>query len=92
MFSVIMTAQELDCRIQINYSKLQGTTNEKLFQTMQQELYEFINNTAWTNHVYSKDERIECNIFITIEEQISSDEFKGKIQINSSRPVYGTSS
>lgn len=91
MFSVIVTAQELDCRIQINYSKLQGTTNEKLFQTMQQELYEFINNTAWTNHVYSKDERIECNIFITIEEQISSDEFKGKIQINSSRPVYGTS-
>ncbi len=89
--STILSAQELDCRIQINHSKLQGTTNDKLFQTMQQELYEFVNNTAWTKHVYSKDERIECNIFITIEEQISSDEFKGKIQVTSSRPVYGAS-
>jgi len=91
LFGSIASAQELDCRIQVNHSKLQGTTNDKLFQTMQQELYEFINNTAWTNHIYAKDERIECNIFITIEEQISSDEFKGKIQITSSRPVYGTS-
>lgn len=88
-FSAI--SQELDCRIQINHSKLQGTTNDKLFQTMQQELYEFINNTNWTNHVYSRDERIECNIFITVESQISSDEFSGKIQISSSRPVYNTS-
>jgi hypothetical protein len=93
ILAIAITAhsQELDCRIQINHSKLQGTTNDKLFQTMQQELYEFINNTAWTNHVYAKDERIECNIFITIEEQISSDEFKGKIQVTSSRPVFGTS-
>lgn len=89
--AITASSQELDCRIQINHSKLQGTTNDKLFQTMQQELYEFINNTAWTKHVYSKDERIECNIFITIEEQISSDEFKGKIQVTSSRPVFGTS-
>lgn len=91
LFGSIVSAQELDCRIQVNHSRLQGTTNDKLFQTMQQELYEFINNTAWTKHIYAKDERIECNIFITIEEQISSDEFKGKIQITSSRPVYGTS-
>jgi hypothetical protein len=83
--------QELDCRIQINHSKLQGTNNDKLFQTLQQALYEFINNTAWTNHVFAKDERIECNIFITVDEQISSDEFKGKIQIQASRPVFGTS-
>lgn len=97
IFLVVLTtayaavSQELDCRIQVNHSKLQGTTNDKLFQTMQQELYEFINNTAWTKHVYAKDERIECNIFITIEEQISSDEFKGKIQVSSSRPVFGAS-
>lgn len=91
LFAFLANAQELDCRIQVNHSRLTGTTNDKLFQTMQQELYEFINNTAWTNHVYDRDERIECNIFITIEEQISSDEFKAKIQITSSRPVFGTS-
>ncbi len=91
LFAILGNAQELDCRIQVNHSRLQGTTNDKLFQTMQQELYEFINNTAWTDHVYDRDERIECNIYITIEDQISSDEFKAKIQITSSRPVFGTS-
>ena len=91
IITLSLNAQELDCRIQVNHSKLQGTTNDKLFQTMQQELYEFINNTAWTNHVYNRDERIECNIYITIDNQISSDEFNAKIQVTSSRPVYGTS-
>ncbi len=84
-------AQELDCRIQVNYARLPGTTYQQLFQTLQQELYEFINNSTWTNHVYSRDERIECNIFITVEDAISSDEFSGTIQIQSSRPVYNTS-
>jgi hypothetical protein len=87
----ISIAQELDCRIQINHSKLQGTTYEKLFQTMNQELYKFVNNTNWTKNVFAKEERIECNIMITIDEQVSSDEFKGKIQVSSFRPVYGTS-
>jgi len=84
-------SQELDCRIQVNHSKLQGTTNDKLFQSLQQGLYEFINNQNWTTHVYNRDERIECNIFISIESQISSDEFNAKIQVSSSRPVYGVS-
>ncbi|MDD3740311.1 MAG: DUF4835 family protein [Bacteroidales bacterium] len=91
LLSLTFYAQELDCRIQINHSQLQGTTYDKLFQTMQQELYEFINNTAWTKHIYSKDERIECNFYITIDKELSSDEFMGKIQITASRPVYGTS-
>ncbi|MDR2835389.1 MAG: DUF4835 family protein [Bacteroidales bacterium] len=90
-FGFNILAQELDCRIQINYSSIQGTSNEKLFQAMQQSLYEFINNTKWTNNVYSKDEKIECNISIIVSEQISSDEFKGSIQITTSRPVYATS-
>lgn len=87
----LISAQELDCRIQINYSKIQGTSNEQVFQAMQQALYEFINNTKWTNNVFSRDEKLECNILIIVEEQISSDEFKGSIQVTSSRPVYGTS-
>lgn len=86
-----ISAQEIDCRIQLNYSRLPGTTYQQVFQTLQQQLYEFINNTVWTNHVYARDERIECNIFITVEEAISSDEFRATIQIQSSRPVFNTS-
>jgi hypothetical protein len=37
------------------------------------------------------DERIECNMFIQITEQISADEFKGNIQVQINRPVFNSS-
>ncbi len=84
-------AQEFDCQIQISHSQLQGTNYEKIFQSMRNDLYEFVNNTKWSNNIFSKNERIECNISITVEKEVASDEYSGKIQVTSSRPVYGTS-
>ncbi len=83
-------AQELRCNISISAQKIQGA-NRTLFETMQSDLYEFMNNRKWTDHQYSMDERIECNIFINIDEQISSDEFKGSIQVQARRPVFNAS-
>ena len=85
-----LLAQELRCNISISAQKLQGT-NKTVFETMQSDLYEFMNNRKWTDHQYSMDERIECNFFINLEEQISSDEFKGSIQVQARRPVFGSS-
>ncbi|HOE05872.1 MAG TPA: DUF4835 family protein [Bacteroidales bacterium] len=89
--TLLLQAQELDCRIQVNYSKLQGTSYQQIFSTFQQSMYEFINNTNWTNNVFQKDERIECNFNFNLTEQVSSDEYKGTLQITYSRPVFGTS-
>jgi len=83
-------AQELRCNIQVNTQKIQGT-NRTVFQTLQTSIYEFMNNTAWTNHVYGFDERIECNIMLNITEQLGSDEYKGTIQVQARRPVFNSS-
>lgn len=83
-------AQELRCNISISAQKIQGA-NRTLFETMQSDLYEFMNNRKWTDHQYSMDERIECNIFINLDEQVSSDEFKGSIQVQARRPVFNAS-
>jgi hypothetical protein len=61
-----------------------------VFENMQRDLYEFMNNTVWTNHVFSYAERIDCNILINLNEQLSADEFRGTIQIQVSRPVFNT--
>ncbi|MDR3236233.1 MAG: DUF4835 family protein [Prevotellaceae bacterium] len=84
------TAQEFRCNLSVNTSKIQGT-NKSVFQTLQKDLNDFISNTAWTNNKFSTYERIECSFFLTITEQIGSNEFKGTLQIQSSRPVYGSS-
>lgn len=92
-FAKNLFSQEINCSIQVSHQKIQGT-NVEVFKTLQKELYEFINNRNWTEHIYDNekyDERIECSILINLNEQVSSDEYKGTVQIVARRPVYGTS-
>jgi hypothetical protein len=80
-----LRAQELLCNIQVSAQRIQGS-NRQVFQTMQRDIYEFMNNTVWTNHVYNYSERIDCNILINLTEQLSADEFRGTIQVQLRRP------
>ncbi|MCF0206227.1 MAG: DUF4835 family protein [Bacteroidales bacterium] len=89
--AALSLAQEFDCQIQVSHPQLQGANYDKIFQSLRSDLYEFVNQTKWTNNVFSKSERIECAITITVEKEVASDEYSGKIQVTSSRPVYGTS-
>ncbi len=83
-------SQELRCNISISHQRIQGA-NQNLFRTMQSDIYEFMNNRKWTDHVYSYDEKLKCNIMILLEEQISADEFRGTIQVQLIRPVFDSS-
>jgi hypothetical protein len=83
-------AQEFMCQVSVNSPQVEGT-EKKVFQTLQTELYEFVNNRKWTNYVYKTEERIECSILITITDRISSDQFKAKVNVVLQRPVYKTS-
>lgn len=83
------SSQELKCNVQIVSQQVQGT-NKQVFQTLQSAIFEFMNNRVWTTNVFSPEERIECNIYFNITEQISADEFRGTLQIQSRRPVFNT--
>jgi hypothetical protein len=95
IFSVLLFAangfaQELRCNVTVSAQRIQGA-NQNLFQTMQSDIYEFMNNRKWTDHIYSYDEKLRCNIMILLEEQLSADEFRGTIQIQLIRPVFDSS-
>lgn len=83
-------SQELLCNVRVNSSQIQ-TSDRKAFQTMQTEIYEFVNNRNWTTKNIQNEERIECTFVININKKISSDEYEASIQIQSTRPVFGTS-
>ena len=83
------SSQELYCNVQISAQKIQGS-NRQVFITMQRDVYEFMNNTVWTNLVVSYAERIDCSILINLTDQLSADEFRGTIQVQLSRPVFNT--
>lgn len=84
-----LVAQELEIRIQVNHTQLQGANTSK-FEELQKSLTEFAANQIWTNNVFKPEERIKCNILFNITKEVYTDEFQATMQIISNRPVYGT--
>lgn len=88
LLTVNTIAQELNCQVNIQKPQIQGSS-EQLFRDMQKDIFEFLNQTRWTNHNYSNEERIDCSMQIKIS-GYSGNKFSGTIQVISNRPVYGT--
>jgi len=86
-FSV--SSQELNCKIFINDAEI-GVSNKKLFETMQNDIFEYMNNTKWTSSNYKTHEKINCSITINILEALSATSFKGSLQLQISRPVFNS--
>ncbi len=83
-------SQEFYCNVKINSRQVEGT-EKRVFEDLQSALFEFINNRKWTNFQYENVERIECSILLTITQRVSSDEFKGSLNIALRRPVFNSS-
>ncbi|PID69789.1 MAG: DUF4835 domain-containing protein [Flavobacteriales bacterium] len=84
-----LRAQELNALVIVNSQQIQGT-NRQVFNTLQTAVSEYLNNTKWTSQKYKPHERINCAVTLNILEQPSTNEFKGNIQIQVSRPVYNS--
>lgn len=85
----MVAAQELKCDIRINSNQVAGT-DKTVFQNLQTAMYEFINNTKWTNINFKTAEKIECSIAITIKER-DGNSFSGELNMALRRPCYKAS-
>ena len=84
-----IAAQELNCRVSINSSQVQGT-NTQVFQTLENALMEFINEQEWTTADYSYAERIACNFSIVVKEYSDDGTFKCELTVQSTRPAFNS--
>ena len=90
MLSSVTTAQELNCKVKILHSQVQGT-NTSVFETLETALNEFMNNRSWTELQFSEVERIECTFNITIKTyDVEENRFTGELLFQSSRPVFNS--
>lgn len=90
MLSSVVTAQELNCKVKILHSQVQGT-NTSVFETLETALNEFMNNRSWTELQFSEVERIECTFNITIKTyNVEENKFTGELLFQSSRPVFNS--
>ena len=83
-------AQELEARVTVNSTKIEGTRTE-VFESLQQKLTDFLNNHKWTEIPFRENEKIQCNFNITVNKYNQQENsFECTLLMNSMRPVYGS--
>lgn len=85
----VATAQELDCKVVVDYSKITNANNQ-IFKNLEVALNDFVNKTNWTDRKFQQNEKISCAMIIVLNEY-NSNNFSASIQVQSSRPVYNSS-
>ena len=89
--SVVATnAQELNMRVQVLAPTL-NNANKRSLDVLQNTIRDFVNSNKWTNETYLPQERIDCNLVINITAWDGNASYTADAQIQSSRPVYGSS-
>ncbi len=90
MASLSTQAQELNCNVVVNVGPQVETTERRVFTDMETAFFNFLNSRRWTDDVFTNDEKINCNLIITIESRPTVGNFTASVQIQSSRPVFNT--
>ena len=88
--SVVMQAQELQVKININHQQIQGT-DKAVFDNLQETLQQFVNEKQWTALQFQENERIQCTFNITVTKyDASNNRFTCTALIQANRPVYNS--
>jgi hypothetical protein len=81
-------AQELQVKVSVNHSQIQGT-DASVFDNLQQNIEQFMNERAWTSLQFQKNERIQCNLNLTVNKYVRDENrFECTALIQANRPVY----
>ena len=83
-------AQELEAKVVVNYSKIQGT-NTSVFTTLQDAMTDFLNTRKWSNAQYTTREKIACSFNLIVNEYSDDGRFGCNLMVQANRPVYNAS-
>ncbi len=83
-------AQELQVKVNINHSQIQGS-DVSVFENLQQTVEQFVNERQWTDLQFQKNERIVCSLNITVTKYIREENrFECTALIQANRPVFNS--
>lgn len=88
-FTIQLKAQEFNATVVVNADQT-NVSSLQVFRTLERDLTEFINERSWTNKVYANQERILASFNIIVS-NYDSDNFTASLQVQASRPVFGSS-
>ena len=81
-----LQAQELQCDVRVSSNKVHGS-DKTIYQNLQTSLYDFINNTKFTEINIKQAEKIECSMLVDVTSR-EGNYFTAEINLALRRPVY----
>ena len=81
-----LQSQELQCDVRVISNKVEGS-DKTIYQNLQNSLYEFINNTKFTEINFKQAEKIECSMLVDVKSR-DNNYFSAEINLALRRPVY----
>lgn len=90
LLSARIEAQEINAKVTINSSKIQGVDAE-VFTSLQNALVQLINERRWTDATFAQKERIECTFTLTLNSVTDGITYAGELQVSTRRPVFNSS-
>tara|TARA_B100000927_G_scaffold99313_1_gene80303 strand:+ start:354 stop:1262 length:909 start_codon:yes stop_codon:yes gene_type:complete len=90
-FSNLSISQIFNCEVQVIAPTLQNNpANEEIFSSLKNAMIEYINfGYNWTNDKFEQHEQIDVSFLLTLNSK-SGNDFSGKLQITSQRPVFNS--
>ena len=90
-FSKLYISQIFNCEVQVIAPTLQNNpANEEIFSSLKNAMIEYINfGYNWTNEKFEQHEQIDVSFLLTLNSK-SGNNFSGKLQITSQRPVFNS--
>jgi hypothetical protein len=85
-------SQELNCQVSVlTDARVEvNSTEQEIIKQMKQSVYDFMNDTKWTEDEFKTEERINCNIQIQIKTIPSTGNYTGYIQVQFNRPAFNS--
>ncbi len=91
VFNVTNHAQEFQSKVTVVASRVPTSVDKKLFQTLQTQLTNFINNRKWTSDAFQPAEKIDCSFLLNIDKVVETNVYRASLTIQAARPVYNSS-
>ena len=83
-----LKGQEIASVVSLQTNKVDNQVDPKIFTQLQSQLKDFINQRKWTSDIFTQEEKVDCNFFITIESVVAPGVYNAKLSIVANRPVY----
>lgn len=89
LFFFSLHGQQFNATVVVNADRISASANP-VFENLQQSMENFLNQTNWNNQNLEDHQKINCQVSLIITDAVDFTRFSGNLQIQASRPVYGS--